>query len=210
MAINYENHEFKAWQQSLRREDIPWGRSRILWRGVRIRERWRRDKLLKSGMSETPFPGLSGWIWGKKGGLTEPIESPSPSPPSLEPPLIPLSCVTVGKCPAPFLFRLLSFCGNHGYIGAPNNVRHLPQRYFIQRQWQEHYIYHSAALACLAPGPGLQPYRWSMHLYSVPGIIPGNILWVSRHRENTYLTILLLCVAVFLGGSRSKIPLRAL
>ena len=52
-----------------------------------ICERWRRDKLggsrgmlspkiLESGMSETPFPQLSGWIWGKKGGSTEPIGPP--------------------------------------------------------------------------------------------------------------------------------------
>ena len=45
-----------------------WGESRILWSGVWICERWRHDKLpkksVKSGMSEIPFPRLSGWIWG--------------------------------------------------------------------------------------------------------------------------------------------------
>ena len=33
-------------------------------------------KILKSGTSEMPFPRLSGWIWGKKGGSTKPIEPP--------------------------------------------------------------------------------------------------------------------------------------
>ena len=31
-------------------------------------------EIFKSGTSETPFPGLWGWIWGKKGGSIEPIE----------------------------------------------------------------------------------------------------------------------------------------
>ena len=32
-------------------------------------------KILKSGMSETPFPGFQGELEGKKGGSTEPIEA---------------------------------------------------------------------------------------------------------------------------------------
>ena len=41
-------------------------------------------KILKSGTSETPFPGLSGWIWGKKGGSTEPIDPPPPPRSAIE------------------------------------------------------------------------------------------------------------------------------
>ena len=70
---------------------VCWGGSTILWRGVWICERQWHDKLgrsegmlprkiLKSGTSEMPFPGFSGWIWGKKGGLTEPIKPPLDPP----------------------------------------------------------------------------------------------------------------------------------
>ena len=58
---------------------VIWGRSRILWSGVRICECRRRYKVgglghaplenIKSWTSETPFSGLSGWIWGKKRGF---------------------------------------------------------------------------------------------------------------------------------------------
>ena len=38
------------------------------------------QEISKPGMSETPFPGLSGWIWGKKGGSSKPIEAPLDPP----------------------------------------------------------------------------------------------------------------------------------
>ena len=72
---------------------IVWGGSRILWRGVRIegtegttsyREVWGHvpPESFKSGTSETPFPGLSGWIWGKRSIPTNNHPPPPPPPPT--------------------------------------------------------------------------------------------------------------------------------
>ena len=71
-------NNFSARQQGCSTDTGPvcWGRSRILWRGVWVCEHRKCNKLggsgmlpwkiLKSGTLETPFPGLSGWIRGKK------------------------------------------------------------------------------------------------------------------------------------------------